>query len=159
MRQTFFHSPFSPEIVKEGSNPALLLQFILKELIEANNHLVETQTSFSSPFDWKYPAGSFNKVQEHAELLAHAFPELEKEALHFKERLHEPCDLLISYLEPFILASRETVYLIYFLTKHRSHEAISRLLLKIPKENMEKMQSVVATKYRKKRLSPPSWIY
>jgi hypothetical protein len=159
MKLTFFHSPFSPETVSEGAGPALLIQFILDELIKAGKHLVETKTPFSSPFDWKNSAGSFNKVTEHSELLVYAFPTLKQEAAHFQESLHSPCDELIALLEPFILAAKENVYLLYFLMKHRSHRAVSQLLTKIPKENIEKMQSVVATKYRKKGLSPPQWMY
>ena len=158
MQATFFHSPFSRQTVSSGTSPALLLQFILNELIKAET-LLETTLPFSSPFDWKTPAGSFNKVTEHAELLPFAFPSLEKEAKAFQESLHLPCDELISFLEPFILVAKENVYLLYFLMQHRSHVAIARLITKIPKENLEKMQSVVATKYRKKGLSLPQWIY
>ena len=159
MTQIFFHSPFSPETVVKGANPSLLLQFILSELIAGGELLIKTNTPFSSPFDWKQEAGSFNKVEEHAELLPFAFPALVKEAKHFQESLSCSCSVLISLLEPFILAAKETVYLIYFLMKHKSHPAIADLLAKIPKENIEKMQSVVATKCRKKGLSIPKWMY
>ena len=159
MTLTYVHSPFSPKIVNQAANPALLLQFILSELIKAEGYLVETEGSFSSPFEWRQPIGSLNKVKEHAKLLSYAFPHLEKEAKHFLESLYLPCNELIDLLYPFILAAKENVYLIYFLTKYRSHSAMSQLVSKIPKESTEKMQSVVATKYRKRGLSPPTWIY
>ncbi|MFS8563454.1 MAG: hypothetical protein LVR00_03650 [Rhabdochlamydiaceae bacterium] len=158
MQATFFHSPFSRETVSDGNNPALLLQFILNELIKEET-LIKTILPFSSPFDWKNSVGSMNKVTEHAQLLAFAFPLFEKEAKDFQESLDLPCFKLIALLEPFILAAKENVYLLYFLMQHKSNVAVSQLLTRIPKENIEKMQSVVATKYRKKGLSPPPWIY
>lgn len=158
MQATFFHSPFSRETVSNGNNPSLLLQFILHELVKGET-LVKTTLPFSSPFDWKNSVGSGNKVTEHAELLAFAFPLFEKEAKDFQQNLDLPCHELIALLEPFILAAKENVYLLYFLMQHKSHVAVSQLLKKIPKENIEKMQSVVATKCRKKGLSPPPWIY
>ncbi len=159
MMQPYCHSPFSEENVNQAANPALLLQFILNELIQAKDVLVKTSSPFASPFDWKDEVGSFNKVKEHTELLSFAFPSLVKEAEQFRNSLELPCAELILCLKPFILSARDNIYLIYFLMKHKSHPSVLELLSKIPKENIEKMQSVVATKYRKKGLSPPQWMY
>lgn len=157
-KQLLFHSPFNPENVVQGEGPSLIVQFILKELIQAKKLLSRSSPPQLAPFDWAWKQGSFYKVAEHASLLETAFPDLDKEAKELLKRLKRPCAELFPLLEPFILAckTRETVLL--FLLRHRSHHQIQSMLDKICPEGVEKLKIWVASQYQKRGFDISPWI-
>lgn len=106
----FYHSPFSPKTVATEEGASLLLQFILSEFL--NGPLKESPHKTFTPFDWSTEIGSYNKVQEHAQLLIHAFPSLVEEARSFA---NSPC---LPLLKPFVQACKGSPHLLSFLRKH-----------------------------------------
>lgn len=66
-QQLFFHTPFSSLTVAKGEGPALLLQFILRELLRSEDRLNENYPPQMAPFDWAWKQGSLHKVREHAD--------------------------------------------------------------------------------------------
>ena len=158
MSAVFFYSPFSLETVSQGGYPALLLQFVLDELLHARENLVETEEPPPLLSSLSRKAGSLNKVKEHAFLLEKAFPALEKESKIFRESLHKNCHTLFRLLEPFILKCKDNEYLLYFLLKHQKNPEINTLLHKIFPQGLEKIKTFVAAKYRKKGIPLPSWM-
>lgn len=127
----FFHSPFSPNTVAKGEAPALLLQFIIRELLRSPEYLTETAPFQMAPFDWASKQGSANKMREFAQLLPLAFPELASEAAHFANHLHSPCVELFALLDPFIRATQKSENLLYFLLKHQKSPTIKLMLDKL----------------------------
>jgi len=155
MDGVYMFSPFSPETVSQGAGPALLLQMILKELVEENGVLKQTTSTAMRPFEWAEKAGSYNKVFEHASLLPFAFPSLKKEAGLFAASLDKPCNTLIALLKPFILACKNNENLLYFLFQHQKNSAVKALLVKIAPAGIEKLKVIVAAKYRKRGFHLP----
>jgi len=157
-KQLFFHSPFSPSTVAKGQAPALLLQFILRELIRSSEHLTQTASFQMVPFDWATKQGSANKVQEFALLLPIAFPELAQEAVLFSKQLHSPCVELFALLEPFIRASQKSENLLYFLLKHQKSPSIKLMLDKICPEGIDQLKMDIVHQYQKRGFYPSKWI-
>jgi hypothetical protein len=153
----FFHSPFSPASVFQGHAPALLLQFILRELIRSPGGLSESSPSEIAPFDWAWKQGSAHKVREHAYLLPHAFPELAAEAAVFLNKLHAPCDELFSLLEPFIFSCGKNENLLYFLLRHQKLANIQTILDKLCPEGPEKLKMDIVMQYQKRGFYPSKW--
>jgi hypothetical protein len=146
---TPLYSPFSMRTVGEQKNRALLLQFILTELLNAKEaHAKDDPLEFvlSSPacffpFDWSYEVGCLNKIHEHATLLEYAFPSLQKEVALFQTQLEKTLSYvvrhkktneeldhqeLLSYfkelyqrLNPFLLNCQDNPGLLLFLVKNR----------------------------------------
>lgn len=148
--KVYFHSPFSPQNVGEGQNPALLLQFILLELICAKEVLEETPENPFYPFDGFTKVGSFNKVREHASLLPYAFPKHIEEIDRFLLHLNGKSCLLFTDLEPLILSCKKNSSLLSFLLKHKSHVQIGILLQKLLPNGGEKITQRKSPKYKKK---------
>jgi hypothetical protein len=157
-QQLFFHSPFSPNTVAKGEAPALLLQFILRELLRAPKYLTETAPFRMVPFDWASKQGSANKMREFALLLPFAFPELASEAAHFANHLHSPCVELFALLEPFIKASQKSENLLYFLLKHQKSPTIKLMLDKICPEGLDQVKVDIVLQYQKRGFYPSKWI-
>jgi hypothetical protein len=158
-RQSFFHSPFSPSTVAKDEGPALLLQFILRELIRSDGQLSATPAPQSAPFDWAWKHGAAYKVREHALLLSYAFPELAAEAEIFTNHLHDTCHKLFSLLEPFISACQQNEKLLYFLLKHQKVAHIKSILDKICPEGLEKLKIDIILHYQKRGFYPSKWIH
>jgi len=130
-QQLFFHSPFTPSTVSTGEAPALLLQFILRELLHSSEYLTEGPPFQLAPFDWARKQGALDKLKEHAQLLPYAFPSLVQEASEFAAHLSSPCVELIARLEPFIKVSQTSKSLLFFLLKHQKSPTIKLMLDKI----------------------------
>lgn len=143
----YLHSPFSAQTVQERQNRALLLQFMLSELLQCRNANTQTHPLkfvFSAPacffpFDWSQDVGHLNKLAEHTTLLIHAFSDMEKAVDAFAATLHpildEVAELrrtqsvlcpstftanlreLYNGLKPFLIACKESENLVLFLLK------------------------------------------
>ena len=138
-------SSFSPALLWEKRNRALLVQVLVSELLAVYRGLqknaplreiVSTERQFF-PYDWAIPYGHLNKAQEHAKLLSHVFSELAGSAMHLRQLLHKTAPIffksmsvqkeegslnlpqLFFALEPFFRACRENENLIFFLLKHK----------------------------------------
>lgn len=157
-QQLFFHSPFSPSTVAKGEAPALLLQFIIRELLRSQDHLNPSSPPKMAPFDWAWKQGSAHKVREFASLLPLAFPELAQEATHFANHLHSPCVELFALLEPFIKASQKSENLLYFLLKHQKSPTIKLMLDKICPEGIDQLKMDIVLQYQKRGFYPSKWI-
>jgi hypothetical protein len=156
-QQLFFHSPFSSLTVAKGEGPALLLQFILRELLRSEDNLNENFPPQMAPFDWAWKQGSLHKVREHARLLPVAFPELTLQAGKFLNHLHMPCQELFILLEPFIAACQKSENLLYFLLKHQKSPSIKLLLDKICPEGLDKLKMDIVLQYQKRGFYPSKW--
>ena len=55
-KRLFFHSPFTPDTVAEGEGPALVLQFLLQELMR-EEYLSGANPPLLAPFDWSWRTG------------------------------------------------------------------------------------------------------
>jgi hypothetical protein len=154
----FFHSPFSPSTVVKGDAPALLLQFILRELLRSSEYLTQSAPFQMAPFDWAWKQGSAHKMQEYALLLPLAFPELANEAAQFANQLHSPCVELFALLEPFIKASQKSENLLYFLLKHQKSPSIKLMLDKICPEGLDQVKMDIVLQYQKRGFYPSKWI-
>ncbi|HUD01037.1 MAG TPA: hypothetical protein VMR37_01805 [Rhabdochlamydiaceae bacterium] len=160
-QKLFFHCPFSPSTVAKGEGPALLLQFILRELLRSEEYLDESSAPQMAPFDWAWKQGSAHKVREFAHLLPIAFPELALEASEFLNQLHSPCVKLFALLEPFIRASQKSENLLYFLLKHQKSPTIKLMLDKICPEGPEglgQLKMDIVLQYQKRGFYPSKWI-
>ncbi len=154
----FFHSPFSPNTVAKGEAPALLLQFIIRELLRSPEYLTETAPFQMAPFDWASKQGSANKMREFAQLLPLAFPELASEAAHFANHLHSPCVELFALLDPFIRATQKSENLLYFLLKHQKSPTIKLMLDKLCPEGLDQLKVDIVLQYQKRGFYPSKWI-
>ncbi|HEY5236155.1 MAG TPA: hypothetical protein VIJ14_08260 [Rhabdochlamydiaceae bacterium] len=157
-QQLFFHLPFSPSTVAKGEAPALLLQFILRELLRSSEHLIQSAPHKIAPFDWATKQGSANKMREFASLLPIAFPELSEEATHFINNLHSPCVELFALLEPFIKTFQKSENLLYFLLKHQKSPTIKLMLDKICPEGLDQVKKDIVLQYQKRGFYPSKWI-
>jgi hypothetical protein len=153
----FFHSPFSPSTVTKGQAPALLLQFILRELL-SSEYLTQGPPFRLAPFDWARKQGALDKLREHALLLPIAFPELAQEAAEFANHLHSPCVELFALLEPFIRASQKSENLLYFLLKHQKSPTIKLMLDKICPQGLDQVKVDIVLQYQKRGFYPSKWI-
>ena len=158
MDGTHIFSPFSKETVHQGQGPALVVQFILKELLRETDTLKKTTPVAMRPFEWSEKAGSYNKVLEHATLLPFAFTHLAKEAKQFINSLNKPCNEIIELLSPFILSCKDNENLIYFLLRQQNHVAVKSLLSKLFPEGVEKLKAVAISKYHKRGFIIPKWM-
>lgn len=144
-KKIFPFSPFPPAMMWEKRNRSLLIQFIIAALISAYRELLHNATDKGIlshekrffPYDWAYPYGHLNKVREHAMILEHVFPELEKQAMQFKQLLDKVILSLMGKtlsiinkakkslpeiflaLEPFIEGCKENENLIFFLLQQK----------------------------------------
>jgi hypothetical protein len=157
-QQLFFHLPFSPSTVAKGEAPALLLQFIIRELLRSSEYLNKSSSPQIAPFDWAWKQGSAHKMQEFVSLLPIAFPELASEAALFANHLHSPCVELFALLEPFIKTSQKSENLLYFLLKHQKSPTIKLMLDKICPEGLEQVKKDIVLQYQKRGFHPSKWI-
>jgi len=136
-------SAFSPALLWEKRNRALLIQLIVYECVlmqralqtKAPARALLSADKRFSPYDWASSYGHLNKIGEHVLLLPHVFPEmsqayqvLEKslsKTLHapksaaIKTRCIKWLPLLFSALEPFIEKCKENENLLFFLLTHK----------------------------------------
>lgn len=157
LQHVFFHSPFSLSSASQGEEPALILQFILKELTLAEEYLTKSFPPLLAPFDWSWKQGSFYKVLEHAVLLSAAFPSLAQEAQIFLSHLNGPCSELWELLEPFIFACQANENLLFFLLRHQNCLNIESILNKICPEGAEKLKMIVADQYQRRGFCTAQW--
>ncbi len=157
-QQLFFHLPFSPSTVAKGEAPALLLQFIIRELLRSSEYLNTSASPQIAPFDWAWKQGSAHKMREFTSLLHIAFPELATEAAHFANHLHSPCVELFALLEPFIKASQKSENLLYFLMKHQKSPTIKLMLDRICPEGLTQVKKDIVLQYQKRGFHPSKWI-
>ena len=137
-------SPFSPAMMWEKRNRALLIQFLISELIATyrglcRNAPLKEILSFEKrffPYDWAYSYGHLNKMREHARILEYVFPEFSENVLRFnqlldknitscmkktaiKKKLTQKLPEIFFALEPFIEGCKNNENLIFFLLKHK----------------------------------------
>jgi hypothetical protein len=136
-------SLFSPQALAKRHNRALLLQFILAELLEAHKAFLagdnwETILSCHPrffPYDWAEPSGFLNKMKEHELLLKKSFPDHAKTVSCFektfkkifsfgekkkkmpKKQFEKTLQALYVSLEPLFEACKQNENLICFLLK------------------------------------------
>ncbi|HSX12456.1 MAG TPA: hypothetical protein VLF61_03100 [Rhabdochlamydiaceae bacterium] len=145
----YLYSPFSMRTVGEEQNKALLLQFILTELLNAKDatatddplEFVLSSPACFFPFDWSYEVGCLNKIHEHAMLLEYAFPSFQEELSLFQNHLEKTLSYIVLHkknkkeldnrelieyfkqlylhLSPFIVACKDNEGLLLFLLKNR----------------------------------------
>jgi hypothetical protein len=157
-QQLFFHIPFSPSTVAKGEAPALLLQFIIRELLRSPEYLSASSSPQIAPFDWAWKQGSAHKMREFTSLLPIAFPELAREAAQFIKQLHSPCEELFALLDPFIKVSQKSENLLYFLLKHQKSPTIKLMLDRICPEGLDQMKKDIVLQYQKRGFHPSKWI-
>ena len=143
--QSKIFSAFSPALLWEKRNRALLIQLIVFECIslqralqtKAPAHRLLSCDKRFCPYDWASSYGHLNKIGEHILLLPHVFPEmiqayqlLEKtlakalcssqhKSASIKRRSTKYLPLLFIALEPFIQQCKENENLLFFLLTHR----------------------------------------
>lgn len=166
----------------EGNNPSLLLQFILSELLRAvqakkKKYSLESFLSFptySFPHDWSFNVGCLNKLKEHVSLLPHAFPNLSKRAKLFYKKLdnistkiitkkkdpvydhlHKDLKELYGFLQPFLIACKESEDLLLFLIKNAEKiteiaapETMHSLLKKMFPEGLKEASCLILHNYK-----------
>ncbi len=155
-QKLFFHSPLSPISFSQKESPSLLLRLIIHELIQAD-YLIETPPLDLAPFSWATKAGSKNKIQEYVSLLTTAFPHLAKESKKIEANLDQPCNKLVSYLEPFITACRTNENLLFFLLKHEKSVSIKSILDKICPGQLTELRKTITHQYKKRGFRIPRW--
>lgn len=154
----YLYSPLSVKTVAEGHNRALLLQFILSELLHAmdakNQEYVFTSPACFFPYDWSYEVGCLNKMSEHARLLPSAFPELPKEILAFQTALEQAIEtrenfnLLFTLLEPFLIACKQSESLLLFLLRHHEEIDVTALLKKMAPKGLEELSHLMQREFK-----------
>jgi hypothetical protein len=90
-------SLFSPQVLAKRHHRALLLQFILAELLGAYQAFLKEnswETILSThprffPYDWAKSPGYLNKLREHAMMLKKSFPDFAKQAKQFEQFLEK----------------------------------------------------------------------
>jgi hypothetical protein len=128
-------SHFSPHALSERHHRALLLQFVIYELIAAHKAFLNDENVYSPhprffPYDWATQARPLNKVYEHALLMKRSFADhpkpmakWEKTFVKLTESSSEKFTLALravfEALEPLMLACKEDENLVFFLLKHR----------------------------------------
>jgi hypothetical protein len=155
-QQPFFHSPLSPTFFPQEKGQALLLQFIIHELLEAE-YLVQTPKITFTPYDWAAKSGTKNKTHEFALLLEIAFPELKERAKTFLKSLEKPCSELLTDLEPFIFACSQNENLLLFLVKHQKSLSIKSILDRICPEGLSALKKTILSQYKKRGFRISKW--
>ncbi len=137
-------SLFSPQAISEKHNRALLIQFLLSEIVEAHRailadklDLLITSHPRFFPYDWGNKTGYLNKLQEHSLHLAKSFPDHKQPVKNFEKTLSNKLASLTGHgkiskekfvialqkiyasLEPLIEVCRENENLLLFMLKNR----------------------------------------
>lgn len=183
--EIYLYSPLSPKTVSEGQNRSLLLQFILSEIFHAKDahqkddplEFVFSSPACFFPYDWSSEVGCLNKIQEHAELLEYAFPELQVATEQFHacldeallkvnarrrageeistEELKSYLGELIRNLQPFLIANKDSENLLLFLLKNGDEfvelcgqESLSALFNRMHPEGLEKVAHILRQGYQ-----------
>lgn len=166
--------------MREKGNRALLLQFILSDLICAHQVVLGKQPSerlLSTrgrlfPYDWSSEVGSLNKLIEHAHLLKQAFPDYQEQSHAFrgcldtiihkvqsnsKEQNFKGLNSLFHHLLPFLILAKESESLLLYLLQNK--EAIyqiagvqspSELINQIFPEGLERLSILLKEGYAKR---------
>ena len=146
------YSPLSSVNVVEKNHPALLILFILKELIK--NYYEPTPEPPATLFKWMTKGSPLQKLREHFSLLPIAFPSLASQIpspdLPFQE--------LVSLLEPFIMACASNENLLIFLVRYQKELAVKPLLDRICPEGLDILSEKIAASFRKRGYCTP-WTY
>lgn len=183
--EIYLYSPLSPNTVRDGQNRALLMQFILSEIFHAKDahqkddplEFVFSSPACFFPYDWSCEVGCLNKIQEHAQLLEYAFPELQEATEQFHACLDEalakvtarrrideeiPHEELSGYLteltrnlQPFLIACKESENLLLFLLNNADEftqlcgpSAVDDLLRRMYPEGVEKIAHLLKQGYQ-----------
>jgi hypothetical protein len=137
-------SLFSPQALSVRAHRALLIQFLLSEMIEGYRaasegrwDLLLTAKPCFFPYDWASTTGYLNKIWEHSSCLKKSFPDQAKVVKGFEKIFAKQLDSLskkrrpaqehfeialqklYSALEPLIEFCKEDENLLFFLLKHR----------------------------------------
>ncbi len=150
----FLYSPLSVQTVNEKNNPVLLLLFILKELMKNPGGIKEEEHRIG-PFEWITKGTSSQKLREHFFLLPHAFPELAT----MIPPLHLSTQELISQMEPFIWACKESENLLLFLVRHQKDLALKPILDRICPEGLGAVKEKIANGFRKRGYPFTRWTH
>ncbi len=180
--EIYLYSPLSPKTVCEGQNRALLLQFILSEIFHAKDahqkddplEFVFTSPACFFPYDWSCEVGCLNKIQEHAGLLEYAFPNLQEATEQFHNHLDQILATVIAhgrageeistgalraalsqiyrYLQPFLIAEKESENLVLFLLKNADEinelDDFQSLLKRMFPEGLESITHLMRQHYQ-----------
>lgn len=126
--KAFIYSPLSEESANTERARGLLLQFILRELIQAEEGaLLYVSGSAFFPNDWGQEAGCLNRLKEHVQLLASAFPQFPEESGAVEKLAEEQipqwdaasAKKIFTALHPFLTACKDNENLLFFLLQHQ----------------------------------------
>ncbi len=126
--QVFMYSPLSKESANTKRARSLLLQFILRELIHAEEGaLLYVKRGSFFPNDWAQEVGCLNRLEEHVQLLTSAFPELAEEgtllentvAKLVREWDQKFLKKIYAALLPFLELCKDDENLLFFLLRHQ----------------------------------------
>jgi len=174
-KHLYFHSPFSETYLYEERDRSLLLSFILSELEICSTTMTNNWTfSLSSLCEKTYDA-PLNRLQEHARLLAYAFPEHKKEGQELQEMIshltsslvyrcffppEEYLQKLFILLDPFIQICKQEVNFLFFLLDHYHKiqaftplNYLDKLFHSLHPEGLNKLQKNLCDHFQKKGLT------
>ena len=154
---TFLYSPLSVQTANDKNNPVLLLLFILKEFVKNPEGFKEDGHPRIGPFEWTAKGSSAQKLREHFSLLPHAFPQLASFTPTFNFNLST--QELITHLEPFIWACKESENLLLFLVRHQKDLALKPILDRICPEGLDAVKEKIARGFRKRGYPFTRWTH
>ena len=166
-------SLLSPHALAEKHHRALLLQFILHELIRAHAAFQNGETVYCSlpqffPYDWASEPKALNRAEEHAKLLKRSFSDQEKSVKKWEtsfsklvaanaENFFAKLQEVIAAIEPLLKICKEDENLILFLLKRRTVlDAIMRpsyikeFLLYVHPNGLESLGEKMCDKYHQR---------
>ncbi len=173
------HSPFSPAMIWEKPNRALLLQFLASEIFAlrkglTENHCLEALDVTSLrhfPYDWARPISPMNRLFDHSLFLKELFPEIPRAIARFERTFHKLStskskDEVTTYLklqelfqamEPLFKRCKSDENLIFFLLKHRADigpllapESLKSLLHRLFPKNFKQLEEKLCASYHQR---------
>ncbi len=152
--KSFLYSPLSFSNAAEKNHPALLILFILKELVKNSRGPVQGEPLLG-PFDWTVPGSSHQKLQEYFSLLPVAFPDLASKV----PSLNHSNKKIFTLLEPFIMACASNENILLFLIRHQKELAVKPLLDRICPEGLDAIREKIAAGFRKRGYYFTRWTH
>ena len=144
MQRAFFYSPLSPSNVIE--HQALLILFILKELINHPDRVLDEAQKQLGTLHWTLVGTPSDKLREHFSLLPIAFPSIPVPKLKAGKRFQD----LILRMAPFIRSIPPSENILLFLFRHQNNHAVKQLLDKLCPEGIERAQEKMAENFKKR---------